>query len=96
MMFASMDTSPSGLQDLIDATSRFCHQVGLCISAQKTFVIVFGEARPESFSWACDGQALSCVDFRQVFGCQAGFRQWYFLHMLTFAAEDVGRMGRVA
>ena len=41
----------AGLQGLIDAAKGFCTQVGMCMSAQKTFVMVF---------W-CDARTV-CVD----------------------------------
>ena len=57
---ALLSQRAAGLQGLIDAANALCTQVGMRISAQRTFVTVFG-AIPERFAWTCGGQSVQCV-----------------------------------
>jgi hypothetical protein len=66
---ALLSQHAAGLQDLIDAAKAFCTQVGMRISAQKTFVMVFG-AMSERFAWTCGGQPVQCVDSGKYLGVQ--------------------------
>ena len=56
------DSTPDGLQVLIDATHAFCCSVGLEISAEKTFTLAFGVDVPTPLQWSCAGKCLPRVN----------------------------------
>jgi hypothetical protein len=66
-----LSTELAGLQRLIDAADTFSAQVGMRISAQKTFMMVFG-ATVEDVVCTCGGQPLRCVDTGKYLGVQLG------------------------
>lgn len=56
--FVLMVSSADGLQRLIDAAVEFCAQVGMCISGDKTKVLVFCKTLPGPYQWVFAGSPL--------------------------------------
>ena len=65
---ALLDTTPAGLQTLIDTASRFCDEVGLRVSPAKTFVMAFGCGPASLPQLTCCGQPLRCVQSGKYLG----------------------------